>query len=144
METSIGAQIRLLREHRGLTQARLAKLSRTTQQHVSLLERDAAGVELGTLRRLLDSLGYRITFTERPAAAPLAERLGQWARFEARMTGVKQPQQSLAKSLRQVGEMAEMYLSAHGRKDSPGGLKVQASRIDAWRKLLARARNPQT
>ncbi|MBI5882727.1 MAG: helix-turn-helix transcriptional regulator [Elusimicrobia bacterium] len=142
MDPSLGTRLRRLREQRGLTQARLAKLSRTTQQHVSLLERDASGVELGTLRKLLEALGHEITFTPRPAAGPLAKRLRDWSRFEARAEELEASPQSAALSLAQAGELAEFFLSRHGREVSSGGLREQARRISAWRGLLSRVRIP--
>jgi transcriptional regulator with XRE-family HTH domain len=143
MGASIGAKLRRLREQRGLTQACLAKLSRTTQQHISLLERDAAGVELGTLQKILDALGYRLAFAERPPTEPLAKRLGQWARFEARARALEGGPRPTRLSLAQAGELADFYLARHGRAASSPELWAQARRIRSWRGLLAQVRLPR-
>src|SRR3970040_1942881 len=57
----VALQIAALREQAGLSQKDLAKLLKTTQQHVSRLESPAyEGHSLGTLRRVAEALHAKV------------------------------------------------------------------------------------
>ena len=75
MGEAIGRQLRELRKSRTLTQASLAKLCGLAQQHVSLLENGDAGVNVATLDKILDALGYRLAFEKVPVSALERERI---------------------------------------------------------------------
>src|SRR5947207_12704116 len=49
-----------IRQERGLTQREAAERAALQQQAVSRLEKAASNVQLGTLQRYLDALGYRL------------------------------------------------------------------------------------
>lgn len=55
------------REHRQLTQAEAAEMARMRQQAISRLERPGANIQLATLQRYLDALGYTLELTLRDA-----------------------------------------------------------------------------
>ena len=49
-----------IRQEQGLTQSKAAELSGLKQQAISRLEKAATNIQLGTLQRYLDALGYSI------------------------------------------------------------------------------------
>src|SRR3989337_2293539 len=64
----VALQIAALREKAGLSQKDLAKLLKTTQQHVSRLESPGyEGHSLSTLRRVADALHARVRIIFEPA-----------------------------------------------------------------------------
>ena len=67
---NLGPRLKNLREHRGLSQRRLAALAGVSNATVSLIEHGRTDPSLGLLRRILDALG--VSFAEFFAAAPLA------------------------------------------------------------------------
>lgn len=137
----IGSKIHALRTARKLTQKDLCLLSGISQQHISLLERGKGGVELATLRKLLDALGHELAFVARPPtkAAGLAAQTGRWAKVSAWEATVRPP---AGGSLAQAGALADFYLSRHKIPQTQAELRANADRVRAWRDNLARIPAP--
>lgn len=55
--------IRSLRLQRGLSQARLASLAKTTQAHIARIENGSTDCQVGTLQRVADALGLDVLVT---------------------------------------------------------------------------------
>jgi len=74
MYLSLGEMIRTLRLRQGLSQAELARRATLSRNEISLSERDATHLELRTLQRIAEALGYRLVVSfglvgsEQPAA----------------------------------------------------------------------------
>jgi ribosome-binding protein aMBF1 (putative translation factor) len=66
LERRVGAIFRQAREHRGLSGAELARRIGVSTMRVSQLERVGADVEVQTLNRLAQALGYRLTLSLAP------------------------------------------------------------------------------
>lgn len=62
MEKSLGDQLKQLRLDRSLTLAELAEYAQVTLATVSRLENNKANVTIGTLEKVLDVLGFEISF----------------------------------------------------------------------------------
>jgi len=96
------------------------------------------GVELATLRKLLDALGQELAFVPRaptPAAA-LAARARQWDRL-AVWEAARAP---VSESLAQAGALADFFLSRHAARPTQPELRAHAQRLRLWRERLARIR----
>lgn len=141
MKDAIGSQIRVLRTARKLTQKNLSLLAGISQQHLSLLEQGRGGIELTTLRKLLDALGHDIAFVPRPPtpAAALATRARQWDKVAAWEASRRPPARV---SLAQAGALADFYLSRHKVPQTQAELRAYADRVRAWRDRLARVNAP--
>lgn len=60
-ETRIGRKVREARKKAGLSQEELAKVSGTSRSYISRLENDHADIELGTLRKIVETgLGKKL------------------------------------------------------------------------------------
>ena len=126
------------RRLRGLTQARLAALAGTSQQHVSLIERGIAGVEVATLRGLLAALGCRLAIQDAPVAASgLPGRRARWERL-AEFELASEERVAARESAARVGELAELYLKLHPGAEQP--LEEQGRALARWRSRLAQVR----
>lgn len=136
----ISYKIKEIRKSQGLSQAQLARLAQTTQQHVSLIEQGKAGIEVETLRKLLAALGYELAFEKASGgfAAQWAAREKSWQAF----SGWRSDAAPLAPAarLRQIGELAELYASRHGSPIDRQALARQAEDVADWRRLLSKAR----
>ncbi len=125
-----GPDLRRLREQRNLSQTALAQACGLSQQHLSLLERGASGMELSTLEKILEALGYGLALVARPAG--LQTRLQQWAAYEEPALNLS-PDARLA----QIGDLAEVFLARHPTQESPEELLARARAIKNWRARLA-------
>lgn len=136
-----GSKIHALRTARKLTQKDLSLLSGISQQHISLLEQGRGGIELATLRKLLDALGHELAFVPRPStmAAGLAARTGRWAIVSAWEATRRPP---AGTSLAQAGALADFFLSRHEIPQTQAELRANADRVRAWRANLARIPAP--
>ncbi|GAA5037674.1 nucleotidyltransferase domain-containing protein [Microbacterium fluvii] len=79
--------IRRAREHRGLTQARLAKAAGMTQDHVALMEANLRAVSSVTLARLLDAAGYRPSVALSTHSEAIREKAAELGVFDIRVFG---------------------------------------------------------
>lgn len=59
-ELPLGLALRRLRMRRGLKQRELARLARLPQSHISDLERGKVDIQVGTLRRIYECLGFKL------------------------------------------------------------------------------------
>lgn len=64
-ELSVGLALRRMRMRRGLKQRELAKLTRLPQSHISDLERGKVDIQVGTLRRIYERLGFQLLIVPR-------------------------------------------------------------------------------
>jgi len=137
MSGFFGAKIHALRTARKFTQKDLSLLSGISQQHISLLEQGKVGIELSTLRKLLDALGHELAFIPRPPtpAAGLATRARQWAKASAWEATLRPP---IGAGLAQAGALADFFLSRHKIPQTQADLRANADRVRAWRGCLAR------
>lgn len=133
----IGSKIRALRTARKLTQKELSLMSGISQQHISLLEQGRGGIELATLRKLLDALGHELAFVPRPSAtaAGLAARNRRWAEVSEWEATRRPP---AGAGLAQAGALADFFLSRHKTAQTQAELRANADRVRAWRADLAR------
>lgn len=129
-----GPELRRLREQRKLTQAVLAQACGLSQQHLSLLEKGASGMEVSTLEKILGALGYGLALVALPN--PLPARLKQWNAYSER---AQEPLCDLSPDARlaQAGELAELFLARHPIQESPEELLIRARAIKNWRAQLA-------
>lgn len=136
-----GSKIRALRTARKLTQKDLSLMSGISQQHISLLEQGRGGIELATLRKLLDALGHELAFVPRPStlAAGLAAQNRRWAKVSAWEATVRPP---AGTSLAQAGALADFFLSRHKIPQTQAELRANADRVRAWREKMARIPAP--
>lgn len=138
--TTVGSQIHALRKARNLTQKDLCLLTGISQQHISLLEQGRGGIELATLRKLLDALGHELAFVPRPStmAAGWAARTRRWAEVSAWEATRPRPGAGLA----QAGALADFFLSRHKIPRTQAELRADADRVRAWRDKMARIPAP--
>lgn len=129
-----GKDLRRLREQRKLTQAALAQACGLSQQHLSLLEKGVSGMEVSTLEKILDALGYGLALVARPN--PLLTRLKQWNAYSER---AHEPASDLTPDARltRAAELAEIFLTRHPIQESPEELLIRARAIKNWRAQLA-------
>ena len=141
MSGMIGSKIRALRTARKLTQKDLSLLSGISQQHISLMEKGRGGIELATLRKLLDALGHELAFVPRPSAmaAGLAARTRRWAKVSAWEAARRPP---AGAGLEQAGALADFFLSRHRIPQTQAELRANAERVRALRADLARIKAP--
>ena len=130
MASISGADLRRLRVEKSLSQSALAQACGLSQQHLSLLERGASGIELSTLEKILEALGYGLAVVARPTG--LQARLQQWAAYENPALDLS-PDARLA----QIGDLAEVFLARHPAQESPEELLTRARAIKNWRARLA-------
>jgi len=64
---SAGALVREARLRHGISQTSLARRCRTSQTHVSRIERDDVSPSVETLARILQTMGERLTLGAEPA-----------------------------------------------------------------------------
>ena len=137
---NIGNNIRSLRKNRGLSQSRLAELAGTTQQHISLIEKDVSGIELGTLNRILAALGREVSFQERGWTEPerITARLDQWERFSELEQGLSL-ERTPGQRLTDIGGLVDFYRTRH--KSAVEGEEIlvrHGEAMRAWRSRLGR------
>lgn len=125
----LGRRIRDRREEMGLTQARLAKLSATSQQHVSLIEKGLLEPTLATLRRILAALELRISLEPQNLAAETKCRLEGFRRFNS--WEESRPSSGRQEAFRKAGEWA-LFLRP------PQDLREKAREWKKWRQTLPR------
>ena len=131
--------IRTKRIELGISQARLAALSGTHQQHISLIESGRIKPNLATLDRILSALGQKWELSSIPDdPARRQDRLSAFARFNAWEQASRQERDPAA-AWDLAGAWAGTYLRLHGPgREEPWEAKAAAWR--AWRKRLARCR----
>lgn len=131
------SEIKKIRQTKGWSQAQLASIAGTTQQHVSLIEKGRARMELETLRKLLDALGYALALEEAPVRELLAARQKNWRRFSESEESRLEPDSPSAR-LARVGELASLYQAMHGLSFPDGeSLRRQAQALRSWRISLS-------
>ncbi len=59
--------VRAVRRRRGISQASLARRCRTSQTHISRIERGKVSPSVETLRRILETMGESLSITAGPA-----------------------------------------------------------------------------
>jgi transcriptional regulator with XRE-family HTH domain len=64
---TLGEQIAALRKEKKMSQKEFAKLFNSTQQHISLIEKNKMNCTLETINRIADILGYtyEVVFTKK-------------------------------------------------------------------------------
>jgi len=64
---AIGEQIKVMREEKNLTQRKLAKEAKVSQQTISLIERGYSNISFSTLEKIATAIGLTIRMTAHPA-----------------------------------------------------------------------------
>ncbi|MEK7857972.1 MAG: helix-turn-helix transcriptional regulator [Elusimicrobiota bacterium] len=128
------ASILARRKSLGFTQADLARLAHTTQQHISLIERGVHQPNLSTLRRLFDALGLELT--GQPDSAGLAVKLAGLGRFNA-WESAQPSSMDPDDAFRQAGALARLQKS-WGAPPSEEDWQARARDWALWRGRLPR------
>ena len=110
---ALGSALRGLRAEKGWSQAVLARRAGLSQQHLSLIERDASRAEVRTVERVLSALGRTLTLSP-----SLAARAEAWRRLEEAEAGFAQ-WTTPAEDLSRVSELAGIYLSRYPEPPAP-------------------------
>lgn len=142
MDELIGEKIRRLRQQSAFSQGHLAKLSGTTQQQISLIEKGRAGLEFRTLQRILEALGQQVRIVPRVlgGAGEWSARKEGWERF-AEYESALDAGSDAAGSLARIGELVDFYIARHGDGfDGPHDLKAMTQGIQEMRGMLSKAR----
>lgn len=143
MDELIGEKIRRLRQQSAFSQGHLAKLSGTTQQQISLIEKGRAGLEFRTLERILAALGQQVRIVLRAlgGAGDWSTRKAGWEKF-AEYEGALAAEPDASGNLSRIGELVDFYIARHGDGfDGPQDLKAMTQGIQAMREMLSKARS---
>lgn len=124
------------------SQGHLAKLSGTTQQQISLIEKGRAGLEFRTLERILKALGQQMRIVPRimGGAGVWSARKAGWEKF-AEYESSLVAESDAAGNLSRIGELVDFYIARHGDdSDGPQDLEAKTRGIQQMRGLLSRVR----
>ena len=120
-----------------LTQGQLARLSKTHQQHISLIEQGRIDPSLSTLSRILAAMS--LTVAVESAVGGLSElrgRLDSFRKFN-RWEVAEARELAPEKALELSWSLAQFYLQLHGPL-TPEPWEVQAQAWRQWRERLSR------